>query len=81
MFLKGAKASINYEHLCLWFRDLGGELWQADMLETQSGHLMIPVQGQLYDLSRLRSEAEKDSASHFVRMLKAWWILCPRRMP
>ena len=38
----------------MWFRDLGGELWQADLLETQSGHLMIPVQGQLYDLSRLR---------------------------
>ena len=43
----------------MWFRDLGGTLWQADLPETQSGHLMIPVQGQLYDLSQMRSRAEQ----------------------
>ena len=28
-FLKQARANINYEHLCLWFRDLGGNLWRG----------------------------------------------------
>ena len=57
-FLKQAKANISYEHMCLWFRDSQERLWGTELLETQSGHLQIPVQGELTDLSGLRQQAE-----------------------
>ena len=44
--------------MCLWFRDEQGRLWGTQLLETGSGHLQIPVQGQLTDLSGLRKRAE-----------------------
>ena len=56
--LKQAKANISYEHMCLWFRDSHDRLWGTELLETQSGHLQIPVQGELTDLSGLRQQAE-----------------------
>ena len=27
-FLKGARANISYDHMCLWFRDRRARLWE-----------------------------------------------------
>ena len=59
-FLKRARGTISYERLCLWFRDFGNTLWATELIQTQSGHLMIPAAGQLLDLSSYRARAEEE---------------------
>ena len=64
-FLRKARGTISYERLCLWFRDFGNTLWATELIQTQSGHLMIPAAGSLLDLSSYRARAEEE---HSVRL-------------
>ena len=64
-FLREARATISYDRLCLWFSDSRSTLWATELLQTQSGHLMIPVTGQLLDMNAFRLKAEKE---HGVRL-------------
>ena len=59
-FLRRARGTISYERLCLWFRDFGNTLWATELIQTQSGHLMIPASGHLLDLSSYRTRAEEE---------------------
>ncbi|CAE7726305.1 GIP, partial [Symbiodinium sp. CCMP2592] len=64
-FLREARATISCDLLCLWFADSRSTLWATELLQTQSGHLMIPVSGQLLDMNALRLKAERE---HGVRL-------------
>ena len=64
-FLRQARATISYDRLSLWFLDSFDVLWATELLQTQSGHLLIPVTGQLLDLSSLKLKAEKE---HGIRL-------------
>ncbi|CAE7194809.1 GIP [Symbiodinium natans] len=64
-FLREARATISYDRLCLWFQDRRSTLWATELLQTQSGHLMIPVAGRLLDLTSFRLKVEQE---HGVRL-------------
>ncbi|OLP88877.1 hypothetical protein AK812_SmicGene29731 [Symbiodinium microadriaticum] len=57
--LRESKATISYEHMRLWFLDPANQLWGTELLQTQSGHLMIPVDSDFMNLTQLRSQAEE----------------------
>ena len=58
-YLRESKATISYEHMRLWFLDPANQLWGTELLQTQSGHLMIPVDSDFMNLTQLRRQAEE----------------------
>ena len=75
-FLREARATISYDRLCLWFSDSRSTLWATELLQTQSGHLMIPLAGQLLDMNTFRRKAEKEHGVNTAPCLgsRAPWI-------
>ncbi|CAE7836823.1 GIP [Symbiodinium sp. CCMP2592] len=58
-YFRDRRATISYEHMSLWFLDSANSLWGTDLLQTQSGHLLVPVDNDIMNITALRSKTEE----------------------
>ena len=58
-FLIENKATISYSEMMLLLRAPGGELWAAGLEKGKSGHLRVPVDHHMVNLSALRGQLEE----------------------